>query len=96
MTNKNVTMIQKLDKSITDSIDTDQDWYIIENPDSGRLLADSTYLRKWLMKNGLDELLTVSVIDVVAAKWIAELDADSHTLIARATFSGESVHVAHD
>ena len=93
MTNKNVTMIQKLDESVTDSIDTEQDWYIIENSDSGRLLADAPYLKKWLIENGLDELLAVSVVDVVAAKWTVEFDIDDHALVARTHFSPELIFV---
>ena len=93
MANKKVVLIQKLDESVTDSIDTDQNWYIIVNSDRGGVLADAPYLKKWLMENGLDELLAVSVFDVVAAKWTVEFDIDDHALVARTHFSPELIFV---
>ena len=91
MANKKVVLIQKLDESVADNIDTNQNWYIIVNSDRGGVLADAPYLKKWLMENGLDELLAVSVVDVVAAKWIVEFDIDDHALVARTDFSTELI-----
>ncbi len=93
MANKKVVGIQKLDESVTDNIDTNQNWYIIMNSDKGGVLADAPYLKKWLMENGLDELLAVSGFDVVAAKWTVEFDIDDHALVARTQFSPELIFV---
>ena len=83
---KQVLEIRKVDETVVADTTLVQPLYVIFESENGCILADASFLQKWLEENGFSKEAAVTVVDLVAACGAVKCDAEEGVLIGRMSF----------